>query len=105
MVRARAAAPLRRPRQSTDTATRHRPLGHLPDALSEVLQHRLSSYLLGVFVKDDALQMAGSDFGSSTPVASVDFPTFTSVAASSNVSDAFGRFCWEPGELPHRHPS
>ena len=38
---------------------------------------------------------AGSDFGPSTPV-------FTSAASSSNVNEALGRLCWDPGGLPHR---
>lgn len=46
--------------------------------------------------------VAGSDFGPSTPVARVDLPALTSVAASSNVNEALGRFCWDPGGLPHR---
>ena len=45
---------------------------------------------------------AGSDFGPSTPTARVDLPTLASGTAASNVQEALGRFCWDPGGLPHR---
>jgi hypothetical protein len=46
--------------------------------------------------------VAGSDFGPSSPIAHVDLPVLTPTAASSNVSEALGRFCWDPGGLPQR---
>ena len=45
---------------------------------------------------------AGSDFGPSSPGARVDLPALATNAAASNVNEAFGRFCWDPGQLPHR---
>ena len=45
---------------------------------------------------------AGSDFGPSSPGARVDLPALATGATASNVNEALGRFCWDPGQLPHR---
>jgi hypothetical protein len=45
---------------------------------------------------------AGSDYGPSSPAALVELPTSLSGATASNVNEALGRFCWDPGLLPQR---